>query len=76
MCIELNNLQAKPIIALAFISLGCKYFPASDTGSSDWLNSIHFSGYKYKILISISTILKFSAQAKHTTSFRSDKQYF
>ena len=43
---------------------------------SDWLNFIHFSGYKYKIrlvsvlrkredqaLISISTILKFSAQA-------------
>ena len=42
---------------------------------SDWLNCIHFSGYKYKIrlasikgkwedqaLISISTILKFSAQ--------------
>ena len=43
---------------------------------SDWLNCIHFSGYKYKIklvsilrkredraLISISTILKFSAQS-------------
>ena len=46
-------------------------FPASDT---DWLNFIHFSGYKHKIrlvsrlrkrkdqaLISISTILKFPA---------------
>ena len=43
---------------------------------SDWLNFIHFLGYKYKIilvsilrkredqaLISISTILKFSAQS-------------
>ena len=43
--------------------------------NSDWLNFIHFSGYKYKIrlvsilrkredqaLISISTVLKFSAQ--------------
>ena len=46
--------------------------------NSDWLNFIHFSGYKYKIrlvsilrkredqaLISISTILKFSAQIRY-----------
>ena len=46
----------------------------SNVSASDWLNFIHFSGYKYKIrlvsilrkredqaLISISTILRFSA---------------
>ena len=49
---------------------------------SDWLNFIHFSGYKYKIklvsilwkredqaLISISTILKFSAQLFRSNIF-------
>ena len=48
---------------------------------SDWLNFIHFSGYKYMIrlfsiflkredqaLISLSTILKFSAQVKYEVS--------
>ena len=49
---------------------------------SDWLNFIHFSGYKYKIrlvsrlrkkvqaLISISIILKFSAQVRFYTDPR------
>ena len=53
---------------------------------SDWLNFIHFLGYKYKIklvsilrkredqaLISISTILKFSAQFKQKNQLKFDK---
>ena len=50
---------------------------------SDWLNFIHFSGYKYKIrlvsilrkredhaFISITTILKFSAQETFITFYK------